>query len=107
MDGKPIGNENGHARWTACFNERGELIEKAFYGEDGHPKADKQGRARITWQYDEAGNIIGHTNYDVNGHPIEHTLLRMETEASRGKSPFIPHGSSILNGQFPHLKTTP
>ena len=49
------------------YDERGNLIERAYFDVDGKPCLDKIGIAKVTFQYDGEDELIGTQLYDQDG----------------------------------------
>jgi hypothetical protein len=52
---------------TCKYDQRGNLIETAYWGLDGRPAEDANRVARTTSEYDEHGNVTNSTQYDATG----------------------------------------
>ena len=68
------------ARATWRYDERGNVIEVAYFGTDGQPSLRKDwGMARVTYRHDQRGNIVDRVHFGVDGQPI----LRRDWGAAR------------------------
>ncbi len=54
---------------TAHHDERGNLVEKAYFGVDGKPTLHNDGNACVTYRYDERGNQLEIAYFGVDGKP--------------------------------------
>jgi PDZ domain len=54
---------------TAVYDERGNIVEMAYFGVDGKPALDKDGKARVTYRYDERGNGVEIAFFGADGKP--------------------------------------
>ena len=63
--------DSGAARITYAHDERGNEVERAYFGVDGKPLLDKDyGAARITYAYDDRGNEIEEAGFGIDGKPV-------------------------------------
>jgi hypothetical protein len=71
--------------WT--YDERGNIIDEAFFNEAGKPVACKDGYARSKSRYDEYGTKIDISYYDPAGKPlrarVKITAVFPRTQAAR------------------------
>ena len=68
-NGQMADNEQGFARWTAKYNERGYRSESATFDSNGQPVLRRDGYAKWMGWYDERGNLITQMYFDVDGKP--------------------------------------
>ena len=60
---------DGYAKRTVKIDERGNIIEQAYFGIDGKLCLIHIGYAKVTMKYDEQGNIIEAAYYGVDDKP--------------------------------------
>src|SRR5439155_9314972 len=58
-DGRPVvDRKTGAHRWTARYDEAGNVIEEAYFGVDGRPVVSTSGFAKLTRVYDAQGTLL-------------------------------------------------
>ena len=75
VDGKPCLSNDGYAKFTAKYDDRGNQIETAFYGVDGKPCLSNDGFAKMTAKYDDRGNCIRIFVYDTVGNDLTEKFI--------------------------------
>jgi hypothetical protein len=70
VDGKPINGQQGYARETRRYDDRGFLLEWAYFNADGVPIKSSLGFARSVLVIDEVGDIKSEQFFDANGDPL-------------------------------------
>jgi eukaryotic-like serine/threonine-protein kinase len=68
-DGSNFAGKNGVAGWRAKHDERGDEVERAFFGLDGAPVLHRDGYAGWRSRHDERGNSIELAFFGVDGTP--------------------------------------
>ena len=57
---------------TGRYDERGNLIEAAYFDTAGNPTQHKDAYHLVTGRYDERGNRIEWAYFDTAGNPMQH-----------------------------------
>ena len=71
MDGRRT-FRNGFAEEYDKYDERGNLVERVYFGIDGKPCMRKDGFAKIEYKYDDCGNIVEVAYFGTDGKPCLH-----------------------------------
>jgi tRNA A-37 threonylcarbamoyl transferase component Bud32 len=67
LDGNPVADVNGGARYTCAYDDAGRPIDLALFDAHGNSVRGQQGFARRTWSYDEQGRLEETATYDTQG----------------------------------------
>src|SRR5262249_31347463 len=91
-DGKPtISGLDGSAGYTWKYNERGQLVEVAFFDLESRPVRNLIGIARYVNRHDERGRKVEVTFFDPEGKPV----LQAKERAARITTRYDDRGNAI------------
>jgi hypothetical protein len=80
VDGKPVLDKDGYARFTNLYEARGNLIERAYFGVDGAATIYRAGYHKRLQEVDPLGRILCVRHFGVAGEKVARNNLSIRDD---------------------------
>lgn len=105
--GQPARHADGHAKWVADYDERGNQIEVKHLDGTGKLMRIKPGYARIVYDYDPRGVRMDSTYFDEAGKAVAiEVVVRSVNEGSHGMKLGLRTGDVLMSYAGKPVRTT-